>query len=159
MTFPHSAEVLEQMRRLAMLRLEEGYSQAEVAEFLDVSPRTIRRWWRAWQSEGEASLPPGPRSGRPAKLTARQTERVLGWLDRHATEFQFLTERWTAVRLAGLIERHCGVVMNPRYLNDWLRAHGVTPQMPGRQARQRDEKLIAGWTRHQWPRIKKSAGI
>jgi transposase len=152
---PWTVESLEPLRRLAVERVLEGESPGEVAEFLNVSVRSIQRWVRGWQQSGDAALLSRPKPGRPPKLTGQQTESVLCWLDLAPSHFGFPTERWTAPRLAWLIEREFGVSLNHRYLNDWLRHHGVTPQMPGRQAKERDEELIAGWIRYQWPRIKK----
>ena len=39
-----SARELENRRRLAVTRVLEGYSQAEVARFLGVNVRTVRQW-------------------------------------------------------------------------------------------------------------------
>src|SRR6266498_916262 len=66
---------------------------------------------------------------------------LLNWLS-HASpcDFGFVTERWTAPRVALLIERRFGVRMNHRYLNDWLRHRGgITPQVPERRPRERDQ--------------------
>lgn len=153
-----TAEVLQELRHLAVLRLEEGYSQEEVAEFLDVSRRTVGRWWHAWQHQGPQGLRLQPGRGRRCKLSEPQTEQVLDWLDHNPSHFGFPTEQWTAPRVAGLIQQRFGITMNPRYLNDWLKRHGVTPQMPQRQAQERNPQLIAGWIRYPWPRIKKRPG-
>jgi len=154
-TLPRTAHVLEQVRLLAMFRLAEGWTQQEVAEFLDISTRSVRRWRRRFRDEGEAGLAPQPGRGRPTKLTAGQVEQILAWLDRSACAFGFPTERWTAPRVALLVAQTFDVHLHPRYLSDWLRRHGVTPQMPQRQPRERDEALIEAWVAHQWPRIKK----
>ena len=36
---------------------------------------------------------------------------------------------------------------------------GITPQMPQRQPRERDQALIDAWVRRDWPRVKKRRGI
>ncbi len=94
--------------------------------------------------------------GRPPKLSLRQTHRVLSWVERDPQEFGFATPRWTAPRLALVIERDLGVQLHPRYLNAWLRRHGISPQIPSRVARERKPEVIAHWVRYTWPRIKKS---
>jgi transposase len=155
LTLPRTALGLEQIRLLAMLRLADGWSQQDVADFFDVSTRSIRRWRHDFRRDGEAGLAPKPGRGPPCKLDPAQVEQVLSWLDRSACMFGFTTDRWTAPRVASTIEERFGVRFNHRYLNDWLARHGVTPQMPQRQPRERNDAMIDAWVRHQWPRIKK----
>lgn len=151
-----TADLLEQRRRWAMQCLEEGDTQEEVAEFFGVATRTIQRWWQRWQDQGPPGLALRSGRGRPPKLNPAQAEQVLDWLDHSPTAFGFATERWTAPRLASLIDHRLGIQMNHRYLNDWLRHHGITPQLPQPQSRGRDEALIEGWKHWRWPPIKKS---
>jgi transposase len=156
LTLPRTALVLEQIRLLAVFRLADGWSQRDVADFLDVSPRSVRRWRNHFRRHGEAGLAPTPGRGRPCKLGGEQVEQILSWLDRSACEFGFPTDRWTAVRVASLIKDRFGIRMNHRYLNGWLARHGVTPQMPQRQPRERNQAFIDAWVQQQWPRIKKN---
>ncbi len=123
-----SACELENRRRLAVIRVHEGYSQKDVARFLGVSERSVRRWVADDRREGQAGLAAKPTPGRTPKLTAEQEPVVLGWFRQSPTEFGFPTELWTAPRVAQLIERTFGVKFHPRYLNAWLTARGITPQ-------------------------------
>lgn len=145
----------EQLRWLAVSRVLEGEDPDTVADLLGVSERSVWRWLRRWRSEGVSGLALHPGRGRPAKLSESQAQRVLDWVDRSALEFGFSTDRWTAPRLAEVLARRLHVQMNYRYLNDWLRRHGVTPQIPQPSPRERDPELIAGWVHCHWPRIKK----
>jgi transposase len=147
--------VLEFRRRLAVERIAEGYSTEEVAEFLGVAARTVRRWVDAFHREGCTGLAARPVPGRPTKLTACQERIVCRWLDDKPTQHGFATDLWTALRLAQLIEQEWKIHFHPDYLTVWLRQHGFTPQRPRRQAREHDEKAIAAWLARDWPRIKK----
>lgn len=146
---------LERRRRLAVERVLEGYSTQEVGEFLQVDPRTVRRWVAAWRNADRAGLAAVPAPGRPRKLTATQEKIVRRWLSESPTQFGFATELWTARRLAQLIEQEWEVRFNRRYLSAWLRARGFSPQKPQRLPRERDEQAIARWLDRDWPRIKK----
>jgi transposase len=154
-TLPRTATASEQVRRLAMLRLDDGWSRQDVCEFVGVSRRSLNRWCRNRRDGGEAGLLTRPRSGRPPKLTDGQAAEVLAWLTRGACDFGFATERWTAPRVAAVIGQRWGVRFNARYLNDWLGRRGITPQMPQRRPRERDQGLIDAWVRREWPRVKK----
>jgi transposase len=158
MLLPRKALSAEQLRRLAVLMVTEGDAPEEVADLLEVSERSVWRWlsrWRRRGRPGDAGLATRPGRGRPPKLTGRQAAQVLRWIQDSPCDFGFATERWAAPRMAAVIERHLGVHVNHRYLNDWLRRRGVTPQVPPRLARERDEGLIAAWVAGAWPGIKK----
>src|SRR5678815_3585107 len=100
MTRPWTANQLEHARVCAINLSCEGDAPAEIAPALGVSVRSVQRWIAAFAADGAAALVAKPRPGRPPKLTARQAQRVLGWIDRSPTEFGFATERWTAPRVA-----------------------------------------------------------
>jgi transposase len=157
MSMPRMADAAAHLRRLAVSRVGEGYSQTEVARFLGVSGRSVRRWVAAQRVAGICALATRARSGRPPKLTEQQELEVVSWLTQSPCAFGFPTERWTAPRLVECIDQHLGVPMNHRYLNDWLRRRGVTPQIPGKVARERDEAAIRWWVATVWPRIKRNA--
>lgn len=144
------------LRRNAVAQVtKEGQAVADVADLLGVTARSVQRWLAAFQSEGDAGLESRPHTGRTGKLTAPQEAEVLQWLELNPVDFGFATQRWTARRIAELIDRHFSVQMNHRYLNAWLAARNITPQIPARVPRERDESLIANWIKREWPRLKK----
>jgi len=150
---------LERRRWLAVQRLLDGYCTEEVADFLDVDPRSVRRWWATFQAN-PATLAARSVPGRPPKLSVAQEKIIRRWLAESPTTFGFDTELWTARRLARLIEQEFGAHLNPRYLSCWLRARRFTPQKPQRVPRERDQAVIAAWLAHDWARIKRGrAGV
>ena len=150
-----SPAVLEYRRRLAAQRAEDGYSTGEVADFLGVDRRTVRRWLAVFRRHGAAGMAAQAIAGRPPKLTSTQEKIVGRWLADDPTEHGFATELWTAPRLAQLIEQEFGTPFHPDYQITWLRQRGYTPQKPRRVHRERDDEAIAGWLASDWPRIKK----
>jgi transposase len=158
MDTPRTAAALEDVRHLGVSMVCAGESPAEAAELLGVSERSVWRWLSAWHRLGDAGLAPEPGRGRPPKLTAEVAAAALSWVDRSPCEFGFATERWTARRVAMLLERDLGVRVNRRYLSGWLRDRGVTPQTPQPVPRERDEAKVAAWVGRRWPLIKKRSG-
>lgn len=150
-----SPEELERRRLLAVQRVGEGYTAAEVAEFLGVDPRSVRRWVAAYLKGGGQALLPRPASGRPPKLSVIQEKIAPRWLTESPRHHGFETELWTAARFGQLIREECGIALNHRYLSAWLRDRGLSPQKPQRVPRQRDPEAIAAWLESDWPRIKK----
>jgi transposase len=147
--------VLEHRRLLAVRRVLEGDSIEDVADFLEVTPRSVRRWMAAFANQGWEGLNAGPVPGRPRKLTSTQEKIVLRWLQDSPTRLGFATELWTCRRLTQLIQEEWGIRFNPEYLPRWLRARGFTPQKPQRVPRERNPEVIAAWLATEWPRIKK----
>jgi transposase len=115
----------------------------------------VRRWVQAYRDGGFDALKANPRPGRPPKLTAHQTQTVLGWFRRSPKDFGFRTELWTAGRVAHLVQKHFGVSFNRRYVCAWLAGRAITPQKPQRRARERDQARIDRWVAADWPRILK----
>src|SRR5579872_7261442 len=90
---------LERRRRLAVRRVVEGYSTADVAAFLDVDPSSVRRWLADFRHQGAAGLAARPTPGRPPKLSTTQEKIVRRWLSDNPIDHGFHTELWTAERL------------------------------------------------------------
>ena len=150
-----SAPELEWRRELAVARVAEGYSQAQVAAILGVHPNTLSRWVGTARTQGTDALKAKPTPGRPRKLTARQEKTVLGWVTKSPTSFGFAADLWTSRRLAALIEQRLGIHFNSNYLVEWLRARKHTPQKPAQPAKERDAAAIARWRDEDWPRLQK----
>lgn len=149
---------LEHRRLLAVQRVLDGYSTEEVADFLGVDARSVRRWVATFRRSGESGLVARPAAGRPPKLTRTQEKVIRRWLADKPTEHGFPTDLWTGPRLAHMIRLEFGVEINPKYLTVWLRHRGFTPQKPRRVPRERDPEAIAAWLSSDWPRIKKKLG-
>src|SRR5690349_5759622 len=110
---------LERRRLLAVQRLAEGYSAEEVADFLGVRARSVRRWLAAFRRQGTAGLAARPATGRPPKLSSTQEKIVRRWLADSPTGHGFATELWTAPRLAQLIAEEWDIHFHPDSLGPW----------------------------------------
>lgn len=150
-----SPELLEYRRLLAVQRVLEGYTVEEVAEFLGLDARSVRRWRRQFCTAGWQGLLAQSGSGRPSRLTCIQEKVVRRWLRAPATEHGFVSALWTGRRLARVMGEEFGLEFHPNYLSLWMRERGFSPQKPRRQARERDAQRIAAWLEQDWPRIKK----
>jgi transposase len=150
-----TASELEARRRIAVEKLQDGWTQAAVADFIDVHPVTVAKWMAQYRQKGTAGLAAKPTPGRPRLLTPDQEHQALGWLAEKPTTHGFRTDLWTARRVADLIRRRFGVQYHPDYLRAWLRQRGYSPQKPRRRAKQKKQPVIDEWVAHAWPRIQK----
>lgn len=146
-----TANELANRRRLAVQRVRDGYSVTAVAAFLGVNERSVFRWLAAARDYGDrAGLNPKPHIGPKPRLDIEQQCRVVDWLDEPPSRHGFVTQLWTAPRIALLIERHFGVGYHPRYLNQWLKLRGVRPLKPSRRAREQDPEKVSQWLTYDW---------
>lgn len=145
----------EYRRILAVQRVLEGYPAEEVAEFLEVEARSVRRWRQQFQDGGWAALCAQPVPGRPPYLSCTQEKIVRRWLSGPATEQGFANALWSGPRLAQVIDEAFGIAFHPDYLSVWLRQRGYSLQRPQPKAREQDPHALAAWRREDWPRIKK----
>jgi transposase len=140
---------------MAVDRVNQGWSQKDVAAFLGVHPVTVAKWVARHRANGNDGLAAKPTPGRPRLLTAEQERKVLAWLDQSPTQHGFDTDLWTARRVAELIRKKFGISFHPNYLREWLAKRNYTPQKPARRARQRNQAAIDQWVTQDWPRIQK----
>ena len=150
-----TAAALESRRRLAADLLVDGKTAAEVAEIIQVSESSVRRWRSAWKKGGVEALASKPHPGPEPKLTDAQRRQLLRILTHGARAAGYDTELWTCERVAAVVRNHFGVEYHPDHLGRVLRSSGWTPQRPERRARERDEGAILRWREEDWPRIKK----
>ena len=150
-----TAMSMEARRRLAVQKVNEGWSQSDVAAFLGVHPVTVNKWVRAYRAAGDEGLASRPHPGRPAFLSPAQEKKVLGWLLEKPTKHGFQTDLWTASRVAHLIREKLGVEFHPNYLREWLSKRNLTPQKPAKRAKERDLMEVGRWLADEWPAIQK----
>src|SRR5688572_11017530 len=85
------------LKALAMLRVLEGRTQGEVAEFFDVSQRSVNRWLKGFHEEGVSSLFVKPGRGRRAKADPGE---LASYIKQSPRNFGLPQTRWTLRALA-----------------------------------------------------------
>jgi transposase len=129
---------MEQRRRRAVDLVESGQPAAEVARRLDVSERSVRRWLRAYRSDGDKGLAARAKPGRPSKLTPDQQEELVRILDSSPSAHGCPSDQWSELEIAKLIEREFGVFYTSEYVKDLL------TRIAGRDFAR---KFCPGWTK------------
>ena len=140
-----TASELEARRRISVEKLREGWTQAAIADFLDVHPVTVAKWMARHRQEGDAGLAAKPTPGRPRFLTPDQHQ-VLGWLAEKPTAHGFRTDLWTARRVADLIRRRFRVHYHPDYLRPGCGSGATARRNPvAGRSRRSNRSSISGW--------------
>lgn len=104
--------------RLEMVRLSDaGWSVPRIAQHLGAHDQTVRRYVKAYLTEGFDGLAPRPHPGRPSRIRVADLEAVEQLLDE--------TDRtWTAPQLVAWLEAERGVSLCRDHLGRLLRRRG-----------------------------------
>ncbi len=150
-----SSEQLQERRLRAIALLKEGCTQVAVAQKLGVTQSAVSQWKTAHAQGGNKALAAQPAPGATPKLTKKQCQRLLKYLQQGPRKQGWLTELWTLPRIVQLIEKKFDVQYDHSGVWRLLQRLGWSCQKPERRARERDQDAIERWRKHDWPRIKK----
>jgi transposase len=156
-----SDEVLEALRLRALRGCELGFTEADVAHLLGVSPETVSRWWTAYAAGGTAALP-GDRTGRPVGsgriLSDEQARRIQEQIDHHSPErLGIPAALWSRKAVRDLIRQECGIDLPVRTVGEYLKRWGYTAKVPRRHAKDQDPEEVFGWLDEKYPAIEERA--
>ncbi|MEU9404079.1 winged helix-turn-helix domain-containing protein [Streptomyces sp. NPDC048242] len=145
----------ERVRQQAVERFEAGQKNAEVADALRVSERSVERWRRAWRELGEAGVLSKGSPGRP-RLSHEQITRLERELERGPLAHGWADQRWTLARIKTLIGRLFHVSYTVEGTWRLLKRHGWSWQQAARRAIERDDAAVEVWKQVTWPRVRAS---
>jgi transposase len=95
-------------RVLAVLRVAQGWSLRQAAEFLGVAAWSVERWVKRYlQSRNPAVLADAPRPGRPRSLDEQAIRQVQRWLRGSPQALGYAAVSWTVPLLREQLRR-CG---------------------------------------------------
>ena len=153
-----STEEQHLLRKLAVQRVWDGETGAEVTRSFGLGARTIYAWLKIAREKGMDALAPKARSGRNRKLSQPEEQEVKYWIiGNDPRQFGFDFGLWTRQIVSSLIEEKLGVRMGLTSVGDMLHRLGLTPQKPLRRAYERDEEAVQEWVDVVYPKVKKYA--
>ena len=145
----------EAVRFEAMELVAAGLTTAQVAARLRVTPRSVRRWKRAFDRGGEDALVSKGPGGVACLLDEVQLKTLQQALDDGPAAHGWVEDqRWTLARITRLVFELFRVRYTPRGVSYLLHRIGWSPQVPQHVAVERDEEKVATWVRETWPHIK-----
>lgn len=150
----------EAIRLMAVERVREGESAAEVIAAYGFHRTTIYKWLKAALQPGLGikALRSTKATGRPRSLTLSQERQVFRWVNgRDPRQYGLDFGLWTRAVVAELIEQKFGVHLGLTAVGGLLAKLGLTPQKPLQRAYQRDPDAIERWQRETYPAIARLA--
>jgi transposase len=157
-SFDH--QTLEQIRLMAVERVREGESAADVIAAYGFNRTTIYKWLKAVLRPGVGikALRSTKATGRPRSLPPRQERQVFRWINgRDPRQYGLDFGLWTRSVVVELIDKKFGGRLGLTAVGELLAKLGLTPQKPLQRAYQRDPQAIERWHRDTYPAIAKQA--
>jgi transposase len=154
---PGPAAALEKRRRKAVELLQQKMRIVDVAQAVNASTSSVKRWRDAFEAQGEEGLDSAPHYQPPARLTEKQQQRLIRTLLKGARASGYANDLWTCPRVLEVIQKLFGVTYHVDYVGTLLHKLGWSVQKPEQRARERDEAAIQRWQHEEWPRIKKGS--
>lgn len=155
-----SHEALEEMRLIALQRMAEGESPAQVSASFGLH-RTWAYKVRAkarGRGRGARAVRSTRGTGRPRKLDAAQERQVFRWINgKNPRQYGFDFGLWTRQVVRDLVAQKFGVSLSLASVGALLARLGLTPQKPLQQAYQRDPVAVARWQNETYPSIARQA--
>ncbi len=148
-----------EQRRLRVLDLyHKGWQQKTIAEALGISrgyvSQLVKRVKDLPQEHRSAALKIIKRAGRKALFTSQHKRNIVALVDRGAAAFGLPGQVWTLRTLRQAIHKELGFWVGKSWLSETLRAEGYSCQKPVTQAKERNDKAVAGF-KGGWSNLKK----
>jgi transposase len=156
-TLPPAAQ--EDLRRKALVALDQGRSVGQVAELFGVSRQAVYNWIARRQVGGTRGLAARKRGKPPTpKLDARHARQIRRLITRRHPEPLLLPfALWTRDAVQQLIARRCGVRISVWTVGRYLKAWGFMPQRPARKALEQNPVAVRRWLKAEYPAVQARA--
>lgn len=146
------------LRLQAIMLSVQRQTTGEIAQGLQVDRTRVHAWIGAWNEHGEDGLLEGHRSGRPARLSSTQRERLADILDSGPVAHGLNTGVWTSPLIAQIIAEEFDVNYHPGHVRHLLRQLNFSVQRPKTRLVQADPQKQNRWIRYTRPNLKKTPG-
>jgi transposase len=148
-------KTLEEIRRMAVERVQEGEAPSVVIASYGFCRTTIYKWLRKVRRGGRGDpLLSSKGTGRPPKLTGKQKRQVFRWINgKDPRQYGFDFGLWTRQIVAALIAERFGIELSLASVGKLLANLNLTPQKPLQRAYERDPAAIEAWKRKIYPQL------
>jgi transposase len=122
----------------------EGLSPPQIAKRVRFSRSTVVRYIQRYEAEGLQGLFTKPRSVRPRRVTPEYEAKLLKAVEQEPRAMGLPFSNWTTAKLAAYMTQQTGIVITPRQVENYLKAHGWRLRRPVRTVKHKqDPDLVA----------------
>ena len=132
-----------EVRRARAVRLSaKGWTVPRIAEALDCTRCSVRRWIDLYEAEGLQGLKTKHRSGRPPKVDERYRQVLSATIETPPRELGLAFNRWTLPRLGIYMDKASGVTVSAGHMGRLLKQLGYVYKRARHDlSHKRDQKL------------------
>ena len=122
-----------------ILLSNEGLSPPQIGKRVRFSRYTVVRYIQRYEAKGVAGLFPKPHSGRPRRVTPEYEAKLLEAVDRVPRSLGLPFSNWTTANLADYLAEQTEIVISPRQVENYLKAHGWRLRRPVRTVKHKQD--------------------
>ena len=120
-----------EVRRVRAVRLSSRrWPVPRIAEALDVTRTSVRRWIRLYEAEGLGGLKTKPRPGRPAKVDDQYRRLLVQVVETPPRRLGYSFNRWTLAHLGLYMDKQTAITVCPSHLRRILKDLGYVYKRP-----------------------------
>lgn len=139
----------------SVLLNSEGRTSGEISKLLHAPRSCVFEWLKNYELFGIESFLEGVRSGRPARLTEKEQQRLEDIVDSGPIAYGFHSGVWTSKMITEIIWEEFRVDYHPGHVCRLLRQLGFSVQRPTKTLAKADPVKQHKWKRYTYPNIKK----
>ncbi len=142
-----------------LLLINDGYRMEEIGKLLNITPRTVYSWLKAFLLEGISYIYAYHYRGRgrPAKLTKLDKKMLYKIIVKGPEKSGYDCGGWNAAMIADVIKKRFKVKYNVRYISSLLKSMKLSYQKAAFESDHLDKKKRKEWVNETWPKILKEA--
>jgi transposase len=129
-TIKQDKRAIVRQRATAIHMLHLGWTPAETARSLAVSPAAIYNWHARWREQGVAGLVNGKSPGRPPKATPAYVQLLEKVVAQDPPALGYAFTVWTVARLIEHMAQATGIRLSPSRFRALLHKHGYVYRRP-----------------------------
>lgn len=147
-------DTLEYLRKQAIRLWKKKKHVSVIADFCGVTVDAVYKWIRKYKTSGQKSLKRKYAKGAAPKLSVDRIKKLLRILKKPATDFGFPTPLWDRKRIRKIILDFFGKHLHETNIGRLLRRCGLSPQVPEKEALEKNMQKVRKWMSEEWPKIK-----
>lgn len=128
--------------QMMLLAVEQKLNAREIAEIVQESDQTVRKWMKRFTAEGLEGLRDAPRPGRMVKGTPEYVEKLVQAVRQRPRSLQQPFSLWTAQRLVDCMAEETGIRVHPETVRLHLRKNGIVLSRPQHKVSSSDPEYV-----------------